>query len=194
MPVSQEKENLRRSALAERDRLDSVQRIEMSLAAAEIARGQIGAASGSVVSGFFPIRSEIDPRPLLDFLRQGGARLCLPVVVDKETIVFRELLREGELIDTGFGTRGPSPKAAELDPDIVVMPLAAFDRRGGRIGYGAGYYDRAIAKLRAKGKKPQLIGFAFSCQEAEAVPLEPHDVSLEAVVTEREFISCLAKV
>jgi 5-formyltetrahydrofolate cyclo-ligase len=71
-----------------------------------------------------------------------------------------------------------------LDPTLMLVPLAAFDRRGHRIGYGAGHYDRAIARLHAKGLKPALIGIAFDCQEVGTVPNEPHDVRLDAILTE----------
>ena len=74
-----------------------------------------------------------------------------------------------------------------LDPDIMLVPLSAFDRMGHRIGYGAGYYDRAIDRLRAKGRAPKLIGIAFDCQEVASVPAEPHDVALDAMLTESGF-------
>ena len=139
---------------------------------------------GTVVSGFSPIRSEADIRPLMFSMREKGARLCLPVVLDRETIVFRDLVRGAELVDTGFGTAGPGPEAEVLDPELLLVPLSAFDAAGNRIGYGAGHYDRAIARLRAKGMRPRLVGIAFSCQEVEEVPAEPHDVPLDAILTE----------
>ena len=139
---------------------------------------------GTVVSGFLPIRSEIDLRPLMAMLADRGARLCLPVVVDRETIVFRELVRGAAMVATGFGTSGPGPDAAVLEPEIMLVPLAAFDRRGHRLGYGAGHYDRAIARLHAKGQSPHLIGTGFDCQEVERVPDEKHDVTLAELLTE----------
>ena len=93
------------------------------------------------------MRSEVDVRPLMFALRENGARLCLPAILDKTTIVFRELVRGAALVDMGFGTAGPGEEAETLDPDIMLVPLAAFDSRGHRIGYGAGYYDRAIERL-----------------------------------------------
>jgi len=117
-------------------------------------------------------------------MRERGARLCLPVVLDRETIVFRDLLRGAQMVDTGFGTAGPGEEAEILDPALMLVPLSAFDGNGNRIGYGAGHYDRAIARLRAKGKTPRLIGIAFACQEVEAVPAEPHDAPLDAILTE----------
>jgi 5-formyltetrahydrofolate cyclo-ligase len=170
--------------LALRDQIAPATRLEFSLGMADLAGEVIEIEPGMVVSGFFPIRSEADIRPLMARLKARGARLCLPVVLDRETIVFRELVTGAELVDTGFGTRGPGPEAEVLDPDLLLVPLSAFDGRGNRIGYGAGHYDRAIARLREKGRNPRLIGIAFDCQEVAEVPDEAHDVRLEAVLTE----------
>ena len=148
------------------------------------AAGALGAGSGEIVSGFWPMRSEADIRPLMFALREKGARLALPAIIDKVTIVFRELVRGAEMIDMGFGTAGPGPEAEILDPVLMLVPLAAFDGRGHRIGYGAGYYDRAIARLAERGLKPRLIGVAFDCQRVEAVPDEAHDVAMAAILTE----------
>ncbi|WP_208758213.1 5-formyltetrahydrofolate cyclo-ligase [Rhizobium glycinendophyticum] len=175
---------LRNERLALRDQIDPAVRLEFGLAMADFAGEAIDLEPGMVVSGFFPIRSEADIRPLMARLKARGARLCLPVVMDKETIVFRELVTGAELVDTGFGTRGPGPEAEVLDPDLLLVPLSAFDAKGNRIGYGAGHYDRAIARLREKGRNPRLIGIAFDCQEVAEVPDEAHDVRLEAVLTE----------
>ncbi|MCB1449177.1 MAG: 5-formyltetrahydrofolate cyclo-ligase [Nitratireductor sp.] len=181
------KAELRKQALARRDAIDPVSRIEMSLAVAEFAAPHIIFEPGTIIAGFLPIRSEIDLRPLMDILRQRGARLCLPVVMDKTTIVFRELVRGAALVDTGFGTSGPGPDATVLDPQILLMPLSVYDGQGNRIGYGAGHYDRAIRRLLAKDIQPQRIGFAFSVQEVDDVPFEDHDVPLDAIVTEKGF-------
>jgi 5-formyltetrahydrofolate cyclo-ligase len=123
-------------------------------------------------------------RPLMFALRESGARLCLPAILDETTIVFRELVRGAALVDMGFGTAGPGNEAETLDPDIMLVPLAAFDPRGHRIGYGAGYYDRAIASLTAKGHAPRLVGIAFDCQLVPVVPDEPHDVIIPEILTE----------
>ncbi len=180
---SDRKKTIRRERLAARDAIPADLRIEKSLAMAEHGAG-IAFEPGTVVSGFSPIRSEADIRPLMFSMREKGARLCLPVVLDRETIVFRDLVRGAELVDTGFGTAGPGPEAEVLDPELLLVPLSAFDAAGNRIGYGAGHYDRAIARLRAKGMRPRLVGIAFSCQEVEEVPAEPHDVPLDAILTE----------
>ena len=181
------KATIRNSVLSARDALSTEQRIEKSLQATQSSFEKIIFEPGTIISAFFPIRSEIDPRPLMDALRKSGAVLCLPIVVDTTTIIFRELVRDAQLVDTGFGTRGPAPNAKILDPQILLMPLAAFDSNGGRIGYGAGHYDRAIAKLIAKGNTPRLIGMAFDCQYHEFVPQESHDIAMDAIVTESGY-------
>lgn len=178
------KKHLRRESLARRDALDPVWRVEAALDMAETARDKIAVEPGQVVSGFWPMRSEVDVRPLMFALRENGARLCLPAILDKTTIVFRELVRGAPMVDMGFGTVGPHEEAEVLDPAIMLVPLAAFDGRGHRIGYGGGYYDRAIERLNEAGKPPLLIGVAFDCQRVERVPEEPHDVVLAQILTE----------
>lgn len=187
------KKALRGEALARRDALDPQWRIEVSLAMAEVA-GTLDPPAGAVVSGFWPMRSEVDVRPLMFAFRQRGARLCLPAIVDRTTIIFRELVRGAPLVDMGFGTFGPGAEAAVLEPSVMLVPLAAFDARGHRIGYGAGFYDRAIARLAEAGRPPRLIGIAFDCQEVGRVPDQPHDVVLPEILTEsglRRFASRL---
>ena len=177
------KKQLRAEALARRDALDPQWRIEASLGMAEWAQ-RIPVEPGDVVSGFWPMRSEVDVRPLMFAFREQGARLCLPAILDKTTIVFRELVRGADLVDMGFGTYGPGPDAEVLQPVLMLVPLAAFDARGHRIGYGAGYYDRAIARLQAGPRPPRLIGIAFDCQQVELVPDQPHDIVIPEMLSE----------
>lgn len=178
------KAEMRKAKLAARDAIPVGDRIEKSLIMADLASDIIDFEPGEVISGFFPIRTEADIRPLMHRLKVRGARLCLPVVLDKETIIFREIADGIPMVDTGFGTTGPGPEAKTVDPDVLLVPLSAFDAYGHRIGYGAGHYDRAISRLHAKGRTPRLIGIAFDCQQVEAVPFEKHDVPLDAVLTE----------
>ena len=179
-----EKARLRRETLARRDAMPLDERIEASLKIAEHGAREIGFDPGIVISGFMPIRSEPDIRPLMAVLADRGARLSVPAIVDRQTIVFREMARGATMVDTGFGTVGPGPDAAVVHPQLMLVPLAAFDRQGNRIGYGAGYYDRAIGRLIADGFSPRLIGIAFDLQEIPAVPIHDHDRPLGAVLTE----------
>lgn len=184
MLVKSTKAALRRRTLEARDRLSIEWRAEASLTIDRTGASLIDIADGEIVSGFFPIRSEVDIRPLMSSLAAKGARLCLPVVKDRETLEFRELVRGADLVETGFGTMGPGPDAAVLQPQVMLVPLAAFDRTGHRIGYGAGYYDRAIAGLRQAGCPPRLIGVAFDVQEVDEVPYDSHDIAMPAILTE----------
>ena len=179
-----DKADLRRRALARRDAMSIEERIEASIAIADLGRTLIDLPGGAIVSGFSPIRSEVDIRPLMADLRDRGARICVPAILSREEIVFRELLRHMPLVDTGFGTVGPGPEAEVLDPNVMLVPLAAFDARGHRLGYGAGHYDRAIARLQERGLRPRLVGIAFDSQRVDRVPDEPHDIPLDAILTE----------
>jgi 5-formyltetrahydrofolate cyclo-ligase len=186
------KAQLRAERLAARDAIPADLRAAKSLEMAAHAGDAIAFAPGTIISGFLPIRSEADLQPLMARWRGRGARLCVPAIIDKQTIVFREFVHGAALVNTGFGTVGPGANAAILDPEIMLVPLSAFDSRGHRIGYGAGHYDRAIDRIRQKGFSPTLIGIAFDCQEVAEVPAEPHDISLDAILTEsglRHFTS-----
>ena len=179
-----EKARLRGERLAARDALTPNDRQRKSETITAYGASAIPFAPNAVISGFMPIRSEADIRPLMEALRTRGGRLVLPVVLDRETIVFRAFDADTTLVKTGFGTTGPGADADVLDPDILLVPLSVFDAHGQRIGYGAGHYDRAIARLHGKGRSPVLIGVAFDCQEIPSVPAEPHDVPLDAILTE----------
>ena len=179
-----DKARIRSERLALRDALSVDERTAKSRAITEHGANAIRFEAGTIVSGFMPIRSEADLRPLMERLRAKGARICLPVILDRETIAFREFEAESELVKTGFGTTGPDAHAAVLDPAILLVPLSAFDATGQRIGYGAGHYDRAIARLHAKGLETTLVGIAFDCQEVPSVPAQAHDVALDAILTE----------
>ncbi|MBX4907790.1 MULTISPECIES: 5-formyltetrahydrofolate cyclo-ligase [Rhizobium] len=184
MTAKELKAQLRNERLAARDAVTPEERTAKSLAMADHAGEAVAFEPGTIISGFLPIRSEADLRPLMARFAARGARLCVPAILDKQTIVFRELAEDAPLVATGFGTVGPTEHAAVLDPEIMLVPLSAFDVRGHRIGYGAGYYDRAISRLREKDLHPKLIGIAFDCQEVAHVPDEPHDISLDAILTE----------
>jgi 5-formyltetrahydrofolate cyclo-ligase len=175
---------LRTSALARRDALDVERRNAAAQAIA--ARGlPVDIKPGAVVAGYSPIRSEIDPAPLMRTLAALGVQLALPAVTARgKSLVFRAWSPGDRLMLGSLGILEPSPAAAELVPDVMLVPLAAFDRAGHRIGYGAGHYDVTLAHLR-KGKAVTAIGLAFAVQEIKAVPMQPHDVALDYVLTEK---------
>jgi 5-formyltetrahydrofolate cyclo-ligase len=177
------KANLRAAALAARDALSEVQRAAAAAAVAECGL-PIEILPGMIVSGYAPIRSEIDPMPLMLKLAAQGARLALPTVTARgQSLSFRAWSAGNKMVLGPLGILEPSPAAAELIPDVMLVPLAAFDRLGHRIGYGAGHYDRSLAHLR-KSNAITAIGIAFAAQEIEAVPALSHDVPLDYVLTE----------
>ena len=141
MTATLSKADLRAAALAKRDALSDEQRAAAAQAMAK--RGvPFAIAPGMVVSGYSPIRSEIDPAPLMRKLAEQGARLALPAVIARgKSLAFRAWSPDDRLMLGPLGILEPSPAAAELIPDIMLVPLAAFDREGHRIGYGAGHYD-----------------------------------------------------
>ncbi len=143
-------------------------------------------APGTVVSGYSSIRNELDPAPLMRKLAAQGGKLALPAVLGRgKSLVFRAWV-PGERLTLGpLGILEPSPAAAELVPDVMLVPCAAFDRLGHRIGYGAGHYDFTLAHLR-KVKPVMAVGLAFAAQEIKAVPALAHDVALDYVLTEKK--------
>ncbi|RED49775.1 5-formyltetrahydrofolate cyclo-ligase [Aestuariispira insulae] len=145
-------------------------------------------APQSVISGFLPIGSEVDLRALLGHWTANGGISALPCVVgNDQPLLFREW-REGDvLIKESFGTVAPGEDAPEHDPDILLVPMLAFDRAGYRLGYGGGFYDRTLEKLRSK-KQVLAVGVAYAAQEVDAVPRDHHDQPLDLIVTEREVI------
>jgi 5-formyltetrahydrofolate cyclo-ligase len=185
MSATPSKGDLRKIALDARDALSGETRAAASEALAK--RGlPFEIAAGTVVSGYSPIRSELDPVPLMQKLAAQGARLALPAVPARgKSLVFRAWSPGDRLTLGPLGILEPSPAMAELIPDIMLVPLAAFDRLGHRIGYGAGHYDFTLAHLR-KLKPISAIGVAFAAQEIKAVPALAHDVALDYVLTEEK--------
>ncbi len=143
---------------------------------------------GRIVAGYMPVRHEIDVRPLMDKIAESGRTLVLPVVKERDApLVFREWAPGEPLEDGAFGVPIPLPDRPERLPEILLVPLAAFDREGFRLGYGGGYYDRTLAALRAGGDVT-AIGVAYSGQEMDRVPREETDQPLDWIVTDRQTI------
>ena len=161
-------------------------------AAAEMiaARGlPIEVTPGAIVSGFMPMKTEINPLPLLRKIAGQGAQLALPCIAGRGKALIMRAWKFGDAFKEGqWGIREPMPDAPEVAPDILIVPLACFDRAGHRIGYGAGYYDMTIHVLRAK-KKVVAIGVAFAAQEIAQDPATERDERLDFVLTEKEIIA-----
>jgi 5-formyltetrahydrofolate cyclo-ligase len=188
-PPANEKPKLRREAIARRAALA---RAERTAAAQIIATREfpVPISLGAIVGGFSPLKGEIDPIPLMRSLAENGARLALPVVAGRGRPLVMRAWAFGEPLAAGvWGIREPLPEAPAVQPDILIVPLLAFDRQGHRLGYGAGYYDMTIDALRA-AKAIAAVGIAFAMQEINAVPTTPRDARLDLVLTEREVIDC----
>ncbi|HUB63479.1 MAG TPA: 5-formyltetrahydrofolate cyclo-ligase [Methylocella sp.] len=147
----------------------------------------------TVVSVYFPLHDEPSTLPLLEQLAKAGIKTSLPVTGRLGTALVFRLWRPGEPTVKGkMAIEEPLPGALETAPDLLFVPLAAFDRTGHRIGYGAGFYDRTLAALRAQ-KNIWAVGVAYAGQEVPDVPHDAHDERLDYVLTERELIDCRAR-
>jgi 5-formyltetrahydrofolate cyclo-ligase len=186
--VASAKSDLRKVALAQRDALPAAQR----MAAAETIAARafpVAVAPNTIVSGYMPMGSELDPRPLMRKLAEAGASLALPVVVGRGVPLLMRGYAFGDALVKGvWNIRVPPPDVPEVEPDVLLVPLLAFDRNGNRLGYGAGYYDMTVAALRAK-KRLVAVGIAFAAQEVDTVPTTPRDVRLDLVLTEQEVMT-----
>jgi 5-formyltetrahydrofolate cyclo-ligase len=141
--------------------------------------------AGAVVAGFWPLAGEIDVRPLLLALREMGHAIVLPITPPRGQPLTFGLWSPGDtLVPERFGTLRPT--GPERVPGFVLVPLLAFDRRGGRLGYGGGFYDRTLPLLPHR----VALGCAFAAQEVDEVPVGPYDIRLDAVATEAGIIRC----
>jgi 5-formyltetrahydrofolate cyclo-ligase len=181
------KADIRRTVLARRDALPAAER----QAAAEAVAARpfpLAIKPGLIVIGFSPIQSEINPLPLMRKLADLGAKLALPVIAGRgKPLTMRAYAFGDPLVARTWGIREPREKAPEVEPDILLVPLVAFDRKGNRLGHGAGYYDMTINRLRSI-KPVTAVGIAYAAQEVAAVPVTPRDARLDLVLTERETI------
>lgn len=189
--------------------MDTVQRKKEALRAALLTRRNAiaarakGAAQGladrfgdavplppkAAVSGYVPIKNEIDIGPLLDALRRAGHDILLPVTPAAPGPLVFKRWRDGDaLVPGALGTREPAADAPDDTPAVLIVPLLGFDRRGGRLGYGGGYYDRTISALR-RDRDILAVGVAFAEQEIARVPCRAGDERVDWVITEREAIS-----
>ncbi len=142
----------------------------------------------AIAAVYRPAGSEIDPQPLADWLVAQGARLVLPVVVQRDApLLFREAV-EGSSARDALGFAVPPPHVATLRPDLVFVPLLGFDLTGARLGQGGGYYDRTLAALRSEAPFVRAIGLAYAGQQVEHVPTDGFDQRLDGVLTETAYL------
>jgi len=179
---------LRRGALARRAALGPDVRAAFSLRLAEEGLRLARLWRPRIVSAFHPLGDEPDTRPLIAALAGEGYATALPVVAGRGAPLVFRLWRPGEPTRAGaMAIREPLETAPAADPDLLFTPLACFDRRGHRIGYGAGYYDRTLSRLRAM-KPIHAVGVAYGVCEIAGVPYEDHDQRLDALITEQETL------
>jgi 5-formyltetrahydrofolate cyclo-ligase len=190
--MSLPKQALRARALEERRKLSADAAAAFAARLAVEGLALVMRLRPDVVSAYFPLASEPSTLPLLQSLAAAGVKTALPVTGKLGTPLIFRLWRPGEPTVKGkMAIKEPLASAQEAAPDLLFVPLAAFDRSGHRLGYGAGFYDRTLAQLRAK-KAVCAVGVAFASQEFPELPHEAHDERLDYVLTERELISCRA--
>jgi 5-formyltetrahydrofolate cyclo-ligase len=183
MTIAALKEGVRSQALERRAALKP-RVTELSRILSEIFLSQIPVPSGATVSAYVAIADEADPAPLLQPLRARGHEIALPRVAGRgKPLDFHRYELGTPLVAGGLGLSEPARDWPKAEPDVLIVPLLAFDALGYRIGYGAGFYDRTLAKLRA-ARAVLAVGFAFARQEFETVPHDENDQRLDWVVTE----------
>ena len=166
---------------------DAAKHAAMQLASA------IPLGADDIVAIYSPIKEELSPGPIAQTAIDKGATLALPVVAArKKPLVFKAYAPGDELVDGAYGAKTPSDEAPTVTPTIVIAPLLAFTRDGGRLGYGGGFYDRTLEGLRENGQVT-AIGLGYAAQEVDDLPLSPLDQPLDWVVTERDAIRCNTK-
>ena len=186
VPTGARKAALRTTMLAHRLEPGAADAAVWSAEAARRALAALAPAPGTAISAFWSLPGEIDTAPLRDGLLAAGADLLLPRLEGRGRPLAFHRWRPGDRLLPGpLGLMQPDPAAPRLRPEVLIVPLLAFDERGYRLGYGGGYYDRTLAALAADGGRPLAAGFAFELQRVERVPVDAHDARLDLMVTEQ---------
>ena len=185
MSLIDDKRALRRSMLAWRGGLDEEARRQAAAGLLEMWRLERPVKTPAIVSGFWPMAEELDIRPLMVELFEQGCQLALPVVVAKKQPLIFRAWRPGDPLEEGvFGTLHPSPRCEVVEPDALIVPLLACDEEGWRLGYGGGFYDRTLERLRAR-KMITAVGAGFNAQIVPDVPHGPDDQRLDWLLTDK---------
>lgn len=185
MTLIDDKRTLRSAMLAWRGGLDEAERRAAADGLLATWRREPPVEAPAIVSGFWPIKDELDVRPLLVELINHGCQVVLPVVQGKGLPLVFRAWRPGDALEAGvFNTLQPSAKRETLDPQVLIVPLLACDREGWRLGYGGGFYDRTLAGLRA-GRRVTAIGVGFDAQLVDDVPHGAGDQRLDWLLTDR---------
>lgn len=154
--------------------------------ASAVLSGFLAGFRGVPLAGYMPIRTEIDPRPAMSEAAAHGP-VCIPVIeADGLPLTFAQWEPDTELVPGPFGAQIPA-ELQWIEPEILVVPLVAFDAHGGRLGYGGGFYDRTLELLRSR-RATLAVGFAYDAQQMDALPLEPTDQPLDLVITDTRVV------
>lgn len=193
MENTQAKEILRAQIRQKRAELSDRERHLMSRKIAEHFISTVPLLKDDVVAGFWPMLMEVDIRLILEMLEEQGFKLALPAVEARDKpLLFRAYKRGDNLRrNSAFPVEEPLESCEELVPNVVLVPLMAFDKTGARVGFGGGFYDRTLAKLHVNGdvnKRLLTVGIAYSFQQVSHVPVQVHDERLDCVVTEKGVI------
>jgi len=179
------KAELRRSCLVRRDKAARLAGVDAAQNALRHFLADVAISPDAVVSAYWPMRGEMDPVPLMTELVARGQTCVLPVIIGRDTALEFRSWQPGDELDSGpYGTREPGSGARVLVPDVLIVPLVAFDRQGHRLGYGGGYYDRTLSALR-KASDVIAVGYAYAGQEMDKLPQDPFDQGLDWLVTEQ---------
>lgn len=188
--IMQAKKQLRKIMLAQRAAMSADERKAQSVRLAELAPRALGIEAGTVVSAFLSIGDELSSEPLLDALHAAGSILCLPVMQGKGKPLLFRAYRPGDALDTAiWGIHEPKSDQMEREPQLLLVPLLAFDMAGWRLGYGGGFYDRTLRAARAR-RSVRALGLAFDEQKVDAVPHLDYDEPLDGVLTPSGLIHC----
>jgi len=191
LDIRNQKDQLRKESSERRAALHATYSEAGAASLARLAISALPLTNGKYIAGYSSIKSEIETTPLLRALRELNIKVALPVVIGAGLpLVFREWTAGDPLMNGLHGTRHPSRRSNAIEPDLVLIPLLAFDSQGGRLGYGAGYYDRTLHELKQKRAGVLSVGVAYDEQQVEEVPTGTGDSRLDAVITDRRLIVC----
>lgn len=142
----------------------------------------------SNIACYMPLKGEVSCRPILQQLSTKGHNICLPAVIARDTPLLFRQYRLGDKLQRGIlGPMEPAPTASKVIPDVIIIPMLAFNRAKFRLGYGTGFYDRTLEELR-QTKPIKTIGLAYSIQEMHNIPVEGHDIPMDMIITEKEVL------
>jgi len=182
------KAELRRAALQKRRAVHAARGQVAAVQLGTQIRHVISQPSDKTIAGYWPLGDEIDPRPTMEAFCKSGVRIALPVTGSRYDVLVFRVWEPGVVLETGpFGTMHPPQREQVVIPDIILVPMLAFDDVGHRLGYGAGYYDRTLATLR-RDRNVMALGVGYDEQEVAHVPPDPHDQMLDGVITDRRAL------